>query len=186
MDGVTVKPADGDLELFAAWQAGNRRAGAALIERHYDAIMRFFRHKAGRSAEDLAQRTFLAFAHAAPTYRGHGTFKAWIFGIARNILLEHIRGRARDGRSDADETPQSLADLGPGVATMAAKKADQRRVAAALRQLPRDMQVLLELYYWEELGVDDLATVLGVPAGTIKSRLHAARARLKARLADPA
>jgi RNA polymerase sigma factor (sigma-70 family) len=167
-----------DEALFAAWRAGDRGAGAALIERHFDALERFFATKAGDAAEDLVQRTFLTCTEAAATWRSDGSFRAFLFGIARNVLFEHIRGRVRHGSEPADFSQSAIRDLSPGVSTLVQYRADQRSLVAALQRLPVDLQMLLELYYWEELGVEELANVLEVPAGTIKSRLHRARTML--------
>lgn len=168
-----------DHDLLRAWSTGDRAAGAALVGRHYDAIVRFFRNKAGDAADDLVQRTFLACAENAGTFRGQGSVRAWLFGIARNVLYEHIRGRVRDGRAEPDFRESALVDLAPGVSTIAARRADQRVLLRALQLIPLELQVLLELYYWEDLGVDELAEVLGVPPGTVKSRLFRARALLR-------
>jgi RNA polymerase sigma-70 factor (ECF subfamily) len=173
-----------DDRQFAAWRAGDRGAGESLIERHFDAIERFFATKAPGAGDDLVQRTFLVCAEAAASYRADGSFRAFLFGIARNVLLEHIRGRVRHGAAPADFSQSGIADLAPGVSTLAEFRADQRSLVAALQRLPLDLQLLIELYYWEELGVDELAAVLDVPGGTIKSRLHRARTMLAESMAQ--
>jgi RNA polymerase sigma factor (sigma-70 family) len=169
---------DTDELLFAAWRDGDRRAGEQLIERHFDSVERFFRTKAGDAAEDLTQRTFLVCVENGASYRADGSFRAYLFGIARRILLEHIRGRIKHGAPPPDFSHSGIADLAPGVSTLAEYRADQRLLVAALQRLPVDLQVLVELYYWEELGVEELAAVLEVPGGTVKSRLHRARTLL--------
>jgi RNA polymerase sigma factor (sigma-70 family) len=168
---------DDDLQ-FAAWRAGDRGAGAALIERHFDSLERFFTTKAGDHAEDLVQRTFLTCTEAAATYRADGSFRAFLFGIARNVLFEHIRSRVRHGSEPTDFSQSAIRDMSPGVSTLAQYRADQRSLIDALQRLPVDLQILLELYYWEELGIEELAAVVEVPTGTIKSRLHRARTML--------
>ena len=168
-----------DDELFALWQAGDGHAGAALIERHFDAIARFFRGKGGQHADDLVQRTFLVFAERAATFRGEGTLRAFLFGIARNVLHEHLRGRMRSGGGEPDFTVSSIADLAPGVATVVTLRTEQKLLFQALQQLALESQILLELTYWEELGVEELAQVLAIPPGTVKSRLLTARAQLR-------
>lgn len=70
-------------------------------------------------------------------------------------------------------------DLSPGVHTLAFRRAEQRRVVRALQSLPLDLQILLELHYWEEMGLAELATLLEVPEGTVKSRLFRARQVLR-------
>jgi len=168
-----------DDQLFRAWQAGDAAAGQALVERHYDAVVRFFRSKAGAEAHDLVQRTFLACAEARDRYRGDGSFRAFLFGIARNLLFEHIRGRVRDQRFDPDLSVRSIREMLPGVSTIMAERAEQQLLLEALQRIPVDLQILLELYYWEDLGVGEVASVVGVPAGTVKSRLHRARGLLR-------
>ncbi len=167
-----------DDALFAAWRSGDRAAGDALIERHFEAVERFFATKAGDAGADLVQATFLRCAESGPTYRADGSFRAFLFGIARNVLFEHIRGRVRHGDAPVDFSQSAIVDLAPGVSTLVQLRAEQRGLVVALQRLPLELQVLVELYYWEELGIEDLATVLEVPAGTIKSRLHRARTLL--------
>jgi RNA polymerase sigma-70 factor (ECF subfamily) len=175
----TGAPASDDARLLRAWAEGDRIAGAALVARHYDAVARFFRNKAGDGAEDLIQRTFLACAEGAGGFRGQGSVRAWLFGIARNVLYDHIRRRVRDGRNAPDFQESALVDLSPGVSTIAARRADQRLLLRALQLIPLEMQVLLELFYWEDLSVDELAQILEIPPGTVKSRLFRARALLR-------
>ncbi|HLU69098.1 MAG TPA: RNA polymerase sigma factor [Kofleriaceae bacterium] len=168
-----------DAELVAAWRGGDRAAGQTLIERHYDAITRFFASKAGDQADDLTQRTFMLCASSIEGFRADGSFRAFLFGIARNVLYEHIRRRVRDARAEPDFHVSSLADLAPGVATLASRRAEQRVLGLALQNIPLDLQILIELYYWEELRLEELAQMLGVPEGTVKSRLHRARTLLR-------
>lgn len=171
-----------DETLLSSWRSGDRSAGVQLIERHYDAIVRFFETKAGPDADDLVQRTFLRFSEQIGAYAATGSLRAYLFGIARNVLFEHLRHKVRNGRS-TDFDALSIADLQPGVSTQAAQRADSRMLVQALQRIPIESQVLVELYYWEELPVGELAELLEIPPGTVKSRLHRARAQLKDALA---
>lgn len=164
--------------LFQAWRSGDRAAGETLIERHFEAIERFFATKTQEGGDDLVQATFLRCLEAGESYRSDGSFRAFLFGIARNVLLEHIRSRGRHGGGPLDFTQSAIVDLSPGVATLVQYRAEQRHLVQALQRLPVELQLLIELYYWEELDVAELAVVLEIPAGTVKSRLHRARALL--------
>jgi len=181
---------ENDRALFAAWTDGDSAAGQRLIERHYDAIVRFFRTKAGSAGDDLVQRTFLALAESRGRFRGESSVRSFLFGIARNILLEHIRGKVRDAKVDPDFGVSSIHELDPGVSTAVSARAEHRLLIKALQCIPLEMQLALELFYWEELTVTELAEVLGIPAGTVKSRLHRGRALLREAMenvpADPA
>jgi RNA polymerase sigma factor (sigma-70 family) len=168
-----------DRDLLRAWAEGSDEAAATLVERHYDAIRRFFVNKAGAEADDLVQRTFLACAESAASFRGESSFRSFLFGIARNVLFEHIRRRVKDGRNEPDFRDSAIVDLSPGVATMATRRAEEQLLARALQHVPVELQITLELFYWEELSVEEIGVVLGVPAGTVKSRLHRARGVLR-------
>lgn len=168
-----------DAALLDSWRSGDRDAGEALIGRYYGAVLRFFRTKAGEHADDLAQRAFLRCAEPANAFRGDSSFRAFLFGIARNVLYEHMRARLRDRRIDPDLGVSSVLDLDPRASTIALRRAEQRALVAALQRLPVDLQMTLELYYWEELSVEELGQVLDVPPGTVKSRLHRGRALLR-------
>jgi len=168
-----------DRQQLMAWGRGDRAAGEAIVVRHYDAIVRFFMTQAGAAAADLVQPTFLDCAEAAARYEGRNTPRAFLYGIARNVLYEHIRSKIRFGHEPPDFRQSGLMDLNPGAATLAAQRAEHRALVTALQTIPLESQVLLELYYWEELSIRELAHTLGVAEGTIKSRLHRAREMLR-------
>jgi RNA polymerase sigma-70 factor (ECF subfamily) len=174
------------LLLLEAWRAGDQAAGGALLERHYESVLRFFRTKAGDEADDLTQRTFLRCVEATSGYRGDASFGAFVFGIARNIarnvLFEHIRGRKRDAKVDPDFGASSILDLNPRASTVMFKRAEERLLVQALQRMPVDIQMTLELYYWEELSIDEVAEAMGTAPGTIKSRLYRGRALLREEL----
>ncbi len=170
-----------DAELFRAWRAGDRAAGQRLVERHYDGMVRFFRTKAGPATDDLVQRVFLVAADPEGGFRGESSFRTYLFGVARNVLFEHFRGRDRDGRIDASVS--SVHDLLPGLSSVAAQRADERLLYAALQRLPIEIQMTLELFYWEDLSISELAAVLEIPEGTVKSRLFRGRTLLEQAIA---
>ncbi|MDC0675580.1 RNA polymerase sigma factor [Nannocystis radixulma] len=174
-----------DEEQFRAWQAGDRKAGEALFERHYDSLDRFFINKVGVRAGDLVQRTLLACLEAAPRFRGESSFRTFLFAIARNQLLKHLRDHGRE-RERFDPAVTSICDLDPSPSLVAARREHERLLLAGLRGLPVDEQIALELHYWEQLPASEIAVVLDIPVGTAKSRLRRARDRLETALAQPA
>ncbi|MCX4243274.1 RNA polymerase sigma factor [Paraliomyxa miuraensis] len=173
---------DGDFELVKAWQAGDDEAGDALVKRHFWGVYRFFRNKVDDAAEDLAQRTFLACMEARGRVRPELSFRAYLFGIARNQLMLYLRRHHRSAHL-FEPTKTSVADLRDSRADVKlVRNQQQRALLLALRQIPVDFQIAVELYYWEELSVSEVAAVLDVAPGTVKSRLARARDKLRERL----
>jgi RNA polymerase sigma-70 factor (ECF subfamily) len=169
---------ESDVELLTLWRAGDERAGNALVRRHFAALYRFFRNKVDESPKDLMQRTFLTCVEVLDRVPDDISFRTYLLGIARNKLLHHWRGQERQRR--AMRTAASLDRDVPGSPSWAVALAqEQRLLLRALRRLPLDLQITLELFYWEELAVGEIARVVDIPAGTVKSRLHRARELLR-------
>lgn len=165
-----------DAELLEAWRRGDVRSGEQLFERHADAIARFFENKVRRGAEDLVQATFLAMLEKRDQIRTE--FRAYLFGIARNILRKHIRTLANGAEVDAEQV--SMIDLSPGPVTIATDKHEHRLLLEALRHIPIQYQMLLELYYWENLSTEAVGEIMGISAGATRQRLMTARRKLDA------
>ena len=167
-----------DLELLDAWRGGDAAAGSELFARHFDAVCRFFRNKVAEGTDDLIQRTFLAMVESRDRFRGDSSFRTYLFTVARNELFAHLR---KSGREQArfDPLEQSVYDLGPTPTTMVAQRKEQRLLLEALRRVPLDLQLALELYYWEDMPASELARVLELPEGTVRTRIRRARQLLE-------
>jgi RNA polymerase sigma-70 factor (ECF subfamily) len=175
-----------DVVLLEAWCQGDRAAGAKLFARHYPCIARFFHNKVNEAAQDdLVHQTFLACLAAVARFRGQACFRTYLFGIARNVLADHLRRLARhkarlDVEAEVDELPAVSFGLSP--VTTAVQHEEQRLLLEALRRIPLLHQIALELHYWEELTAAEVGEVLGVPRDTAKTRLRNGRAYLKKQL----
>ena len=172
---------DDDRELLGAWRAGERARGNQLFQRHIRAVSRFFRTKVPDAAEDLTQQTFLALANDPARLDGAIVFRAYLFGVARNMLLMHLRGKSR-AQARFDPLTASARDAGAGPARIVARAQQHQVLATALQQLPVDYQVALELHYFEGLAIAEISDVLERPVGTIKSLLSRGRELLRAQL----
>jgi RNA polymerase sigma factor (sigma-70 family) len=166
-----------DHELLDGWATGDERAGKQLVERHYVAVFRFFRAKGTSEIDDLVQQTFLGLLEARRRYRGDSSFRCYLFGIARNVLLHHYRRRYRK-EDRIDFGTQSAVDLGASPSALLAEKGERRLLLEGLRRLPMDDQIVIELYHWEALTGPELAKVLELTEPAVRSRLHRAKARL--------
>lgn len=179
-----MPPADtSDTELLTRWQAGDLRAGEALTARYFMAIRAYFLNKAPAAHEDLVQDTFMRLAGKRDKYRGTSTFRVFLFGIARMILLEHLRAKQRNERFEPME--QSVADCEGGrLSSLMARQQSHRLVLDALRELPLADQELLELYYWQKLTAGEIAQLQQLPEPTIRSRVRAALRRVNKTYAE--
>lgn len=162
---------DDDLALLQRWRAGDLASGETLVRRHVDSIHRFFAAKGVHDVADLVQRTFLLCLERRDDARPIACFRAWLFGIARHLLLERWRGRA-----EFDPTTSSIAQLGPSASSLLVFAEEKRRLTQALWRIPLDDQIVLELYYWEGLGTAELAQVLDIAEPTARRQLQRARA----------
>jgi len=172
-----------DDAALAAWREGDRAAGQLLFTRYYQPVARFFLNKVGEASPDLIQRTFLACVEGKDKFRGEGSFRSYVFAVAYRQLCGHYRsrygGRGRLGdRVVLEEV--SIADLEPSLSGMLVEQEETQLFLAALRRLPMELQVLLELHYWERCKISEMARVFEVPEGTIKSRLRLGRNKLSA------
>lgn len=170
-----------DAELLQAWASGDASAGEELFERHFESIARFFRNKlpADTQHEDLIQQTFLGCVEARARFRGDASFRSFLFAIAHNQLSKFWRSRSRD-RLDLRSVSAYDLDASPSAAL--ARDQEHHQLLLALRRIPLDSQVALELHYWEALTAAEIGEVLEVPLGTAKTRLRRAKQLLEAEL----
>jgi RNA polymerase sigma factor (sigma-70 family) len=167
-----------DFALLEAWRDGDLQAGSQLFDRHFESIHRFLRNKVGDDTDEVMQRTLLACVETRDRFRGASSFRTYLFGVARLELLAHYR-RRRKFDSHVDLESRSFFDLDPSPSTVVARHMEQKILHEALRRLPIDLQIALELHYWENMSATEVATVLEIPAGTVKSRLRRGKEMLK-------
>lgn len=167
-------------DVLAAARRGDERAFAALV-RHYDRGLRALAYRLlgdQASMDDALQEAYVNAYRALPRFRGECSVGTWLYRIAYNACLDELRRRRP---AVALDSVYETADERPGPAERAAVR---QGLAAALAALsPEDRVAVLLVDAW---GFDYLAAarVLGMPAGTLASRLHRARAALRERLGD--
>lgn len=167
-----------------AWRAGDKRAGGEIIDKYLAPLLRFFRNKVGSvdEAEELTQRTFTGAIEGVVRFRDESTVRTWMFAIARNVLRQWAEEMARQRGRSGSLGDASVADLGAGPSTAMAKRREQRLMLEALRKLPIESQLVLELFYWEQLTARQIGEVLDCPEGTARSRLRKAKLELRGTL----
>lgn len=162
-----------DPELLNAWAAGDLQAGDRLFRRHAPAILRFFRNKVSADLEDLVQQTFLRGLEARAGFRGRSSFGGYLLGIACHVLADYYRAKYRRPELTLSET--SIHDLSPSPSLALAEQREHQILFAALRQLPINYQIVVELHFWEGLTSRAIAEVLAIPHGTAQTRIARAK-----------
>jgi len=174
---------DDDATLLTRWRDGDATAGRALFQRYFDPLYRFFATKCDEP-DELVQTTFLAIVKARDQFEGRSSFRTYMYQIARHELYAHLRRLQRTRLFDPNVS--ELRDWVTTPATRLARNESHRQLVEALRALPVDQQMLLELHYWDELDAAELAAVLETTPGAIRTRLTRARTALRERLAEAA
>jgi RNA polymerase sigma-70 factor (ECF subfamily) len=169
-------------EQLIQWVAdGDSSCLATLFERHHRAVYRFIlqitRHRT--QSEDLVQDVFLKILRKAKSFRGDGSFKAWMFNIARNITLDYLRKSKRQDSDSIDDdiAEEHLADR-RSAEQVAAGSQDMQHITQALAKLPAAAQEVIWLGRFEFDNYEDLGQALACNAGTARVRMHRAMALL--------
>lgn len=170
-----------DFALLERWRAGDREVGELLFARFFAEIYRFFAFKIADKADDLVQQTFMACLKGRAQFRQEASFRTYLFAIARNELYMELR---KPHRHHVDLDVSSLDELVSSPSKQLGRAQELAQLRAALRVIPVEQQVLLELHYWHDLSAAELADLLATTPGAIRVRLVRARKALRDRL-DP-
>jgi RNA polymerase sigma-70 factor (ECF subfamily) len=165
--------AESDGLLIGRVVNGDRDAAAVLIRRHQKALLGFLRRVAPQSADDVFQETWIRAIRGAPGFDPAYPFPPWLFRIAWNLVRNDWNRR----EMAVGEQPDVAADVNGLDDDLVARERD-RRVRLLVRELPPHLAEAVFLRYFEELSEKEMAERLGVPKGTVKSRLHHALRRL--------
>ncbi|MGI5269613.1 RNA polymerase sigma factor [Nonomuraea sp. CA-218870] len=160
-------------------------AFSTLFDRHAPALHRYVTRRLGDSlADDLVAETFLAAFRRRDRYDvRHADARPWLYGMAANLIGKHRRTEIRSyqalARTGVDDVVESYADR---VDARVSASATQRDLARALAELSPDERDVLLMTAWADLGYEEVAQALGIPVGTVRSRLHRARKKTRAAL----
>lgn len=180
---------DPDCELVDRWQSGDEGAFHELIRRHERRVFRLLFRMMGNKeeAEDVAQEAFLSLHRHGHQFRREARFSTFVYRVAANAALNRRRtlGRNRNRVSELKVSQEAGFDLPPAPrdpedAAVGSEVRD--RVQEALLELPDDLRVAVLLYDIEGQSYQEVARALGIPEGTVKSRIHRARSALRVQL----
>jgi RNA polymerase sigma-70 factor (ECF subfamily) len=174
-----------DEDLLAAHMAGDPEAFETLVSRYMRELYAFLSRFVGNAtaAEDIIQDTFVQVHLAASSFDPARAFKPWLYTIAANKARDYMRARGRRqeyslDRTGPDEDGPAPAKLLGSDQTSEPEQAESRDERAAVREvvnrMPEHLRLILVLGYFQQLPYAEIAEVLEIPVGTVKSRLHAA------------
>jgi RNA polymerase sigma factor (sigma-70 family) len=173
-----------DFELLDAWHTGDTAAANELFDRWFRQLYMFFRTKVDDgAAEDLVQQTLLACVQNLRGFRREASFRTYVLRAARSRLYNYYDAR---GRREAvfDPGATSCVELGVEPSFARNTREDHVLLLQALRALPLELQLALELYYFEQMRAPELAEVLELPEGTVRSRLRRGIELLRQRVTE--
>ena len=170
-----------DEQLATGIQQGQKDAMTVIVNRYYDALLGYMLRMNGGQrvlAEDMVQETFLKMMCGIFSYDPNRSFKTWLYTIATNIVRNHYK------RADTRFTSNTLEDVErPASAVMPETQliATQQHqdVVGAILALPEHQRSVVVLYYYQELPQKEIAAVLNIPVGTVKSRLSLGLKKLR-------
>jgi RNA polymerase sigma factor (sigma-70 family) len=181
---IPTDATDDDRALLARTSAGDREALTALYTRHRSAVFAYLLRLTPDQhlAEDLLQETFVAVWKSAASFAGRSTVKTWLIGIAHRQAHNVLRRRSEPLVDEAELAALVAADPEPEDAALA--HATRAELLAAIAQLSLAHRETLALAFGQEMPAAEIAEALGIPIGTVRSRLRDAKRLLRAALRD--
>lgn len=181
--GRSLRPETGwsDDELARRVLERDPSAFDLLFDRFGPPILGYLTRMVGcrETAEDLLQETMIRIHGRIDHYREQGRFRAWVYRIATNQAITHLR-RARLERASRERITREASDrVEPMAVRLVEGHEEAEQIATAIRELPVEMRSVLLLRVDRGLGLKEIAEILSIPEGTVKSRLHYAIERLR-------
>ena len=180
-----------DAEVVRRCLAGDERAYRDLVRRYqrpvFSVLMRVVRR--AEDAEDLTQETFVRVFKALARYDTERPFSSWIFTIASRLAIDHLRRRRVPTVSlqvqepgSHEERTMDVEDPGPLPDEVTSNREEERNTQEIIDSLPEHYRIVVLLRHQQDLSYDEIAEALKLPLGTVKARIHRARALLKHRV----
>jgi RNA polymerase sigma-70 factor (ECF subfamily) len=180
-----VEPAGGDsAEFVSRLRTGDRRTFEELVRtqqhRVYGLALRMLGSAA--DAQDVAQEAFLRAHRGLAEFRGDARLSTWLYSIVSRLCLNRLAGSERRLARHGEETLAGLADASPGPDQVLERGELEEALHRAIAELPEERRIVVVLRDVEGLAYEEIAEVLTLPVGTVRSRLHRARLDLKEKL----
>jgi RNA polymerase sigma-70 factor (ECF subfamily) len=171
------RPVETELELIRRAQEGDRRAFGQLVRLHREGAINVVYRMCGDAdlAEEAAQEAFIRAWTNLPRYKPRSPFRNWLYRIATNAAVDALRSQKET--VDVESVDVAETGSGPDVLTEVRERAE--RVRRAVLDLPPASRAVVVLREYEDLSYKEIADTLGIPIGTVMSRLNYARTRLR-------
>lgn len=181
-----------DAELIQLAREGDGQAMDALVRRHYRSVYNLALRLSNNydDAQDIVSEAFIRVHNALPSFRGDANFTTWLYRIVKNVFLDERKKQRIRSHSSLEEmvelednsVARQVEDPRP-LPEMVVERTEQAAlVQAAVMTLPKNQRVMIALYHFQHLAYEEIAEIMGLPIGTVKSRLNRARLALKEKL----
>lgn len=184
--------ADIDARLIARARAGDSAAENELVERHYRNVFNLAFRLSGNydDAQDIVIDAFVRVHNALPSFRGDANFTTWLYRIVKNVFLDERKKQRIRNHSSLEEMVEledssisrQVEDPKPGPQHNVERQERAEVIQAAVMSLPDNQRLMIGLYHFQHRSYEEIAEVMGLPIGTVKSRLNRARLALKNKL----
>jgi RNA polymerase sigma-70 factor (ECF subfamily) len=168
---------------------GNRNAFDELMRRYEKKVYNFAYRLCGNydEANDIASESFVRVYNAISNFRGDSAFITWLFRIVNNVYLDEKKRKRNHPTQSLEEYIQleessvniQVEDMSPTPSQLAERKMESELIQSAINKLPDYQRLMIILYHFEERSYEEIAEIMGLPLGTVKSRLNRARLALK-------
>ncbi len=185
-------PTYDDNALIERARGGDRSALEELVQRHYRTVFNLAYRLSNDydNAQDIVSEAFIRVHNALPNFRGDANFTTWLYRIVKNVFLdERKKQRLRSHQSieemvelEDSHVARQIEDPHPGPEHQIERRERHALVQQAVQGLPETQRVMLVLYHFQHRSYEEIAEVMQLPIGTVKSRLNRARLALKTRL----
>jgi len=173
-----VDHAINDNELLGRIAAGEQAAVRTLFARHHLRIFRFIMRKTGNeaTAEELTNEVFLEIWRHAGKFEGRSKASTWMLSIAHNRTVSRLRRRSEAQLEEG--VAEAIADDADTPEISTSKRGKGEQIRACMERLTPDHRAIIDLVYYHEKSVSETSEILGIPEGTVKTRMFHARKKL--------
>lgn len=170
-----------DEQLMLRLKAGDRQAFSAIVSRYRDRIVSYACRMMGNPelAQDVAQETFIRVYKSAGTFHDDGRFSPWLYKIASNVCLSEKVRHAREALNVDYDTLENTHDSGEFVEDQVLASLTSQRLSRGIARLTPQHKTVLVMHVYQGLTYEEIGEALGIPTGTVKSRLFYAIRKLR-------